>query len=112
MIAQDVEHDLDRSANRRPQHRAGHRWQPTQAKIEDRRQSSRSPAQNSGSLAGRGERHLYYVSAGGRVGCFCPRDDVSVQLELRIDAGGETIPGGMQLVERERLVAGLAQLRT
>ena len=39
-------------------------------------------------------------------------DDVSVWLKLRSDGGGERDPGGMQLGERERLVACLAQLRT
>jgi hypothetical protein len=36
--------------------------------------------------------------------------DVSVQLELRNDGGRERDPGGIQLGERERFVAGLAQL--
>jgi hypothetical protein len=38
--------------------------------------------------------------------------DVSVRLKLRNDGGGERDPVGMQLGERERLVACLAQLRT
>jgi hypothetical protein len=38
--------------------------------------------------------------------------DVSVRLKLRNDGGGERDPGGVELGERERLVACLAQLRT
>ena len=37
-------------------------------------------------------------------------DHVSVRLKLRNDGGGERDPGGMQLGERERLVACVAQL--
>ena len=36
--------------------------------------------------------------------------DISVQLELGNEGGGERDPGGMQFGERDRLVAGLAQL--
>ena len=39
-------------------------------------------------------------------------DHVSVRLKLRNDGRGERDPGGMQLGERERLVACLTQLRT
>ena len=38
--------------------------------------------------------------------------DVSVRLKPRNDGRGERDPGGMQLGERERLVACLEQLRT
>jgi hypothetical protein len=36
--------------------------------------------------------------------------DISVQLELGNEGGGERDPGGMQLGERDRVVVGLAQL--